>query len=69
MSSSSAVQSVQLIGLSSYAEFDLMPSFGITHDGSRIIGHPEVQLKTRKGSKILPGRAPPPRGATQIDND
>jgi len=32
----------QLAGLSSHVEFELMPSFGIAHDGSRIVGKPEV---------------------------
>ena len=37
----------QLAGLSSHVEFELMPSFGITHDGSRIVGNPEVCAEQR----------------------
>jgi hypothetical protein len=36
----------ELISLSSHVEFELMPSFGITHDGSRIV-HPEVNRQVR----------------------
>jgi hypothetical protein len=32
----------QLAGLSSHVEFELMPSFRITHDGSRIVGKQDV---------------------------
>jgi hypothetical protein len=42
----------QLISLSSHVEFELMPSFGITHDGSRIVGNPSL-MRIGEGLPVI----------------
>jgi hypothetical protein len=49
----------QLNSLSSHIEFELMPSFGIAHDGSRIVGNPYLTglWKSCPSSVQSPGQA------------